>query len=149
MQNLSIVYHGPKKVKKDTVAKTGYIFKRLEPLLVPYQAALVLLQHPTVWMEEKLLTEELIAESNAALQTAEETKVKQVLSGQDIDTSKLGGNDDGGDDLSDELESVTTKAALDKWMEDNDINLEFERDDTMTYRREQIINEVKRIIEED
>ncbi len=148
MQNLSIVYIGPKDQKKDTVAATGRVFKRLVPMLVPYEPALTMLLHPTVWIEAKDLTDSVKSESEHLVEKMTELNEKKDLAASEIDTSKLGGSEKD-DDLKTELEELTTKAALDEWMKDCDINLEFERDDTMTYRREKIIEEVARLQAQD
>lgn len=145
MQNISVVYIGAKPTKKDTVANTGRVFTRLKPLLVPYDAALTLLLHPTVWVKEDELTDALVAEAEQVLEKAEALAKEKKLAADDIDLSELADSEQ--DTLIDVLEMLTTKAAIEEWMKENGIDLEFEERDTLSYRREAIVKEATRQME--
>lgn len=134
MQNISIVYIGTKPVKKDTVANTGKIFDRMVPQLVPYEPALMMLRHPSVWRREADITDELKEQVTENVDAALALAEQKAAASSDIDLDdllggSLGNSGEGdGPELSEILEKLNTHAALDKFVDDNGLDLEAHRD---------------------
>lgn len=150
MQNLSIVYIGKKAEKRDTVANTQKVFTRLVPQLVPYEPALIMLRHPTVWINEAHLTDEMKAEINATLKADDARKAQLAEDNEDIDLDGLGvidsansGNDNDEPTLSDELEKLRTHAQLDAFCKENDFEFAKENQGSIPERRADIIKQAK------
>ncbi|MFU1851457.1 hypothetical protein [Citrobacter portucalensis] len=90
MEKIPLVYIGPKKIKKDTLTGSHLLFPRGKAVPTPVDIATRMLQHPTVWIEEKSLqewrdreaqqAEEARLAAEAALLQAEEERARRDMS---------------------------------------------------------------------
>jgi hypothetical protein len=103
MSKVSIVYIGPKAVKKDTVNNSRQMFRRYEPVEVDEAHAANYLKYPTVWIEAEKLDEVKAAEAaEAEAKQAEQEELAKLaeaekeaidftvtIDGEDYDLNKM------------------------------------------------------------